>query len=244
MMKMELEKKHFELESMISNLRESPLFITIFQIASVWIVSDLSFEIVKNALDGNLTYNNNPLVITLYYLFWIFVSLSSFWNIYIKWQFFKNEIVTYASVLVVIGFIVTYLIYILPLFPAVVWTAGWKPPSELAFASGWYFLPKSAEIILQQLLISALAFSFINAKYSIKTTCTWCSILFGSAHLLLVFGGPSLTYISFFTFSATIAGFIFPYLILKTKNGFIHSYMLHWTFYAVVVVMAHIVFKI
>lgn len=241
---MEQEKRHFILENMLSSLRESPLFITVFQIASVWIVSDLSFEIVKNALDGNLTYNNNPLIITIYYIFWIFVSVSAFWNIYIKWQMVKNEIFTYAFVLVVLGFIATYLIYVLPLFPAASWTIGWKPPSELAFASGWYFLPKSAEIVLQQLLISALAFSFINAKYSIKTTCMWCAGLFGSAHLLLVFGVPSLIYVSIFTFSATIAGFVFPYLIIKTKNGFMYSYILHWTFYAGIVLLAHTIFKI
>lgn len=241
---MQEEKKHFEFENALANLRESPLFVSIIQIASIWIVSDLSYEGLKNILDGNLSYNANPILITGYYFFWIFITLSAFWNIYIKWQMFKNEVVTYISVLMVVGFIATYLIYVLPLFPTISWSADWRPPSELAFASGWYFMPKSAEIILQQLLISALAFSFYNSKFSLKTTCMWCAGLFGSAHLLLVFGGPSLLYISVFTFSATIAGFIFPYLILKVKNGFMYSYMLHWTFYAAIILIAHTLFKI
>lgn len=241
---MESENKHLVLENVLANLRQTPLFISIFQIASIWIVSDLSYVGVKNILDGNLSYNTDPLLITGYYFFWIFITLSAFWNIYIKWQMFKNEVVTYLSVLIVIGFIATYFIYVLPMFPAITWSAEWKPPSELVFASGWYFLPKSAEIILQQLLISALAFSFYNSKFNLKTTCLWCAGLFGSAHLLLVFGGPSLLYITTFTLSATIAGFIFPYLILKVKNGFMYSYMLHWTFYAVIILLAHTFFKI
>lgn len=241
---MEADQKHFEFENILSNLRESPLFVTVFQIASIWIVSDVSYEIMKTALDGNLSYTENPFIITAYYFFWIFVTGSAFWNIYIKWQMFKNEVITYASVLFVLGFIATYFIYILPLFPSISWSPDWRPPSELAFANGWYFLPKSAEIILQQLLVSALAFSFLNSKYSIKTTCMWCAGLFGSAHLLLVFAGPSILYITTFVFSATIAGFIFPYLILKVKNGFMYSYMLHWTFYAVIVLLAHTIFQI
>lgn len=241
---MEREKKHFEFENILANIKESPLIITVFQIASIWIVSDLSYEITKTVLDGNLSYTENPFLITAYYIFWIFVSASAFWNIYLKWHLIKNELASYALVLFVIGFAVTYFIYILPMFPSISWSPDWKPPSELVFANGWYFLPKSAEIILQQLLISALAFSFYNSKFSIKTTCMWCAGLFGGAHLLLVFAGPSILYIATFVLSATIAGFIFPYLILKVKNGFMYSYVLHWTFYAVIVVLAHTLFQI
>ncbi|MFZ2523185.1 MAG: hypothetical protein WAW92_02250 [Minisyncoccia bacterium] len=237
------EKRHFEFENVLSNLRPSPLIVTIFQIASIWIVSDLSYQIIKNALDVDLSYNQNPAIVTAYYLFWILVTLPAFWNIYIKWQMFKNEVLTYTSVLFILGFIATYFIYILPIFPSISWSPGWIPPSELTFSSGWYFLPKSTEIILQQLLVSALAFSFYNAGFNLKTTRLWCAGLFGSAHLLLIFGGPSLSYAVFFTFCATVAGYIFPYFILKVKNGFMYSYMLHWTFYAVIVLLIHTLYK-
>lgn len=241
---MEEDKKHFEFENVLANLRQSPLFVTVFQIASIWIVSDLSYEIVKSVLGIKLSYNENPLIITGYYIFWIIITLFAFWNVYIKWQMFKNEVLTYFSVLVIVGFIATYFIYILPIVPSLSWSLGWKPPAELAFSSGWYFLPKSTEIILQQLLIAALAFSFYNAKFDLKTTRVWCAGLFGVSHLLLVFGNPSFVYVSFFTILATIAGYIFPYLILKVKNGFMYSYMLHWTFYAVIVLLVHSIFEI
>lgn len=237
-------KKYFELNHAQANLRESPLYITIFQIASIWIVSDIGYQSIKSVFNISLSYNNNPLFITFYYILWIFISVSAFWNIYIRWQMVKNEIITYATVLLIIGFAGSYIIYILPLFPTISWTPGLTPPSELAFANGWYFLPKSTEIVLQQLLISALALSFQNSGFNLKTTMIWCAALFGSAHLLLVFTGPSITYTSIFTFSAIISGYIFPYLILKVKNGFMYSYMLHWTFYAILIMLSHSIFKL
>ena len=47
-----------------------------------------------------------------------------------------------------------YIVNILPLFPAIHWTSLLEPPSELLTASPWYFLPKSIEIVLQQLLVA------------------------------------------------------------------------------------------
>lgn len=241
---MEPYQKHLEIDNILSNLRESPLFVSVFQIASIWIVSDIGYEMAKNIFDGNLNYNGNPLSITIYYLFWIVITLFAFWNIYIKWHIVKNELTSLVIAFLLVGFIATYIIYLMPMFPRLEWSLDWKPPAELAFASGWYFLPKSAEIILQQLLVSALALSFLNAKFDIRDICLWCAGLFGSSHVLLVLGGKSIMYATVFTFLATIAGFIFPYLILKVKNGFMYSYMLHWTFYAVIIFIAHTFFKI
>ncbi len=241
---MEPQGKHLEIENTLSNLRESPLFISIIQIASIWIASHLGYQMAKNIFNDNLSYTANPLSITIYYVFWIIITLFAFWNVYIKWHIVKNELTSYVVSLFIIGFIATYIIYIMPIFPTINWAIGWKPPAELAFANGWYFLPKSTEIILQQLLISALALSFVNAKIEIKSLRLWCAGLFGSAHLLLVFGGPSLLYVTVFTICATIAGYIFPYLILKIRNGFMYSYILHWSFYAVIIFFAHTFFKL
>ena len=228
-------EKNLEINNLLSNLTEYPLFVSVFQIASVWIVSSVGYEIFGIILGKDLSYTTDPLLIASYYLFWIFVSVSAFWNIYVKWHIVKNEVATYAAVLLILGFIASYIIYILPGAPIWKLSVGINPASELLETSTWYFLPKSVEIILQQLLVYALVLSFYRSKYKIHTTAVWCALLFGSAHLLLVFGGPSLWYISLFTAAGAVAGFIFPYLILKTKNGFMYSYMLHWSFYAVLI---------
>ena len=50
------------------------------------------------------------------------------------------------------------------------------------------------------------------------------------AHLQLAFILP-LSFVTFFAASAAFAGFLFPYILLKTRNGFVYTYMFHWLFY-------------
>jgi hypothetical protein len=97
--------------------------------------------------------------------------------------------------------------------------------------------------LVQQLLVLAMALTFSFQKFGARAISTWCAILFGGAHLFLIFGGESLLYVIVFTVSAFLAGFCFPYLMLRFKNGFIYSYFLHWYFYAIVIVLARLIFK-
>jgi hypothetical protein len=49
-----------------------------------------------------------------------------------------------------------------------------------------------------------------------------------------------LGYIVRFGISAAVFGTIFPYLILRVPNGMAYSYIVHWIYYAVSVVLPHI----
>jgi hypothetical protein len=137
--------------------------------------------------------------------------------------------------------IACYLAYVLPLFPAIHWVNRFEPPPELLIASPWYFLPKSIEIALQQLLVAALVLSFDARKFALRDIAQWTAVLFGGVHLLLIFG-ESFAYTVFFVFCASIAGYIFPYLLLRVRNGFIYSYSLHWAFYAIVIVLVRVLY--
>ncbi|MBI4225339.1 MAG: hypothetical protein HY617_03325 [Candidatus Sungbacteria bacterium] len=128
----------------------------------------------------------------------------------------------------------------MPKLPSIVWTESWNPP-ELMVANSWYFLPKSIEILLQQLLVAALVLAFSARNYSIRAISLWCMLIFGGAHLLLSFGELPFGYVVRFTASAVLFASVFPWLILRVPNGFAYSYMLHWFYYAVTVVMAHTV---
>jgi len=77
-------------------------------------------------------------------------------------------------------------------------------------------------------------------KLALKQIALWSAMLFGGMHLLLVLGGYSLAYTAFFAAAATAAGYVFPYLMLRVRNGFIYSYFLHWGFYAAVIVLARV----
>jgi hypothetical protein len=124
--------------------------------------------------------------------------------------------------------------------PPPTWTESWNPP-EVRVASQWYFLPKSIEILFQQLLVVALVLVLSAQHYSIRKISVYCALGFGAAHILLAFGEVPIGYVIRFMVAAAAFGFIFPYLILRVPNGLAYSYILHWLYYAVTVVMPRFV---
>ncbi|MFA6269873.1 MAG: hypothetical protein WC657_01520 [Candidatus Paceibacterota bacterium] len=235
------EKKFFD---QAHNTKETPLAWLILQIASIWLISDIGYYTFLPTLGFTGGFTANPFAITVYYLFWLAITVFTFWNIYREWETIESKrISTYIFLLVGSAVVVFYFTYILPNFPAISWDKVIKPPSELLLATPWYFLPKSIDILMQQLLVVAMVLSFSFQKYSLRAVSIWSAILFGGAHLFLIFGGKTALYVTVFTVSASLAGLFFPYLILRVKNGFIYSYFLHWSFYAVVIILAHLIFK-
>ena len=218
-------------------LGERPLFTVLAEIVAIWILSDIGYYILVPLL-GN--YSTHPFEMAAYYLVWVVITLINFWAFYRHWGTIKGSVSTLGiAVLACVG-IALYFYYIFPLFPALPWTGALQPPSNLLYASSWYFLPKSIEIGLQQLLIVAMVLAFKAQEFSVHTTARWSAVLFGGMHVLLALNGSSFMYVLTFTSAATIAGFIFPYLIVRVKNGLIYSYLLHWGFYAVVIIAARV----
>jgi hypothetical protein len=223
------------------NSRQTPFLWVLIQIAAIWVISDIGYYVFLPALGFGGGYVANPVQITIYYSFWLIFTLFSFWNIYKELRTIENRVSTYIFVSLFSIGIALYLAYVLPLFPTQGAYRIWQAPSDLLLATPWYFLPKSMDILLQQLLVVAMVLAFSFQGYSVRTISVWCAILFGGAHLLLVFGGKDFIYVSTFISAAVFASFVFPYLILKVKNGFVYSYFLHWLFYAVVIVLARVI---
>ena len=122
---------------------------------------------------------------------------------------------------------------------SIAWVESWNPP-EVRVATPSYFLPKSIEILFQQLLVVALVLALTAQRYSIRRISIYCALAFGAAHILLAFGGVPIGYVIRFMLSAMVFGFVFPYLLLRVRNGLAYSYMIHWTYYAASVVLPHI----
>ena len=220
---------------------EQPFIQTLLEVPAIWIVSDIGYNLLLPILGIGSSDDNHPFLITAYYVFWIAVVLINFWGFYKQWKAIDVRPSMFMLVLFGIFGIILYLLYILPFFPPIHWASSWKPPSALLLtASQWYFLPLTIEIALQQLLVAAMVLAFNAQKFSLQTISYWSAGLFGSIHLLLVFNGSSFAYVAVFTVSAIVAGFIFPYLLLRVRNGFIYTYFLHWGFYAVVTVLARV----
>lgn len=212
----------------------------VLAIAAAWITSDLGYYLLLPAVGIQRGYNVAPFAIGFYYAAWIAIASVAFWPMYHNWTPFRNRMRAYIFLLAFVAAVAAFAVLGLPKLPSIVWTESWDAP-ELMVANEWYFLPKSIEILFQQLLIAALVFALASNNYPISTIAIVCATLFGSAHLLLGFGGLPFGYVVRFAAAAFAFGLVFPHLLLRVPNGFVYSYALHWLYYIVTIVMAHTV---
>jgi hypothetical protein len=214
------------------------LIQTVWQAALIWAVSDFSYYYLLPNLGVQTIYNGAPIAIALYYALWVILTILVFRRIYRGWQPIENNWPAYGLLVAGSTLMFVFIAYIFPWLPPVSWPATWDPP-ELVLATPWYLLPKSIEILLQQLLIVALIRALAKHHLSLRTTSNWCALLFGGTHWLLALNGAPLGYLLGTVMSATVFGFISPYLILRVRNGLVYTYLLHWLYYAVTIVLTH-----
>ncbi|WP_159588866.1 hypothetical protein [Chelativorans xinjiangense] len=219
------------------------LKLTIGLIAGIWIASDIGYYFLLPALGEKSDYNDGPIATALYYFFWTGIGIIAFWPqyaswpLYARWATFENRLTSIIVWSLAFAVSVMFAAYLLPALPPFDPHEGINPP-ELPLATPWYFLPKSIEILFQQLLVVALVLTLSAENCSLRKISLCCATLFGSAHVLLAFGDVSWGYVARFSILAAAFGLAFPYLILRVPNGFAYSYVTHWGYYAVTVVMA------
>lgn len=225
---------------------DSNLGLVLALIAGIWVASDIGYYFLLPALGQNATYNDGPIATALYYVFWAGVAAITFWPayaswpLYAKWATFENRLASIVVWSFAFAAAVLFVAYLLPALPQFNWRKGWNPP-ELPLATPWYFLPKSIEILFQQLLVVALVLTLSAENYSLRKISVYCAVLFGAAHILLAFGDVPWGYVARFSILAALFGLVFPYLILRVPNGFAYSYVLHLGYYAITVVIARTV---
>ena len=217
----------------------------LLQIAAIWSLADAGYYLLLPAMEIEPNYNGGSITVMLYYEFWTGISVITFWPVYASWPehaawaTFGNRLTSSIVWSLAFAGSLLFAAYILPLLPTVHWEESWTPP-DLVVATPAYFLPKSIEILFQQLLIVALVLALAVRRNSIRTISIICAVAFGSAHVLLALGGVPTGYVIRFMISAAAFGFIFPYLILRVPNGLAYSYALHWTYYALSAVLPHL----
>jgi hypothetical protein len=225
--------------------RQIGLVWTLAQIAAIWSLSDLGYYLLLPALGVQASYNAGSIAITLYYVFWIGIAVITFWPVYRTWPLygawttFENRLTSYLVWSLSFAGCIFFAAYVLPQLPSVHWKESWTPP-DLMLATEWYFLPKSIDILFQQLLIVALVLTLSAEQYSQRRISVYCAILFGGMHVFLAFGGVPWGYVIRFMLSAAAFGLVFPYLLLRVRNGLAYSYIVHWLYYALSVTMPHI----
>jgi hypothetical protein len=221
------------------------LIWTFAQIAAIWTASDLGYYLLLPALGVQASYNAGSVAITLYYVFWVGIAVITFWPVYRTWPLygawttFEHRLASYLVWCLSFSGCILFAAYVLPWLPSIHWKESWTPPDVL-LATPWYFLPKSVDILFQQLLIVALVLTLSAQQYSLRRTSVYCAILFGGTHVLLAFGGVPWGYVIRFMLAASAFGLVFPYLLLRVPNGLAYSYVVHWLYYALSVIMPHI----
>jgi hypothetical protein len=93
-----------------------------------------------------------------------------------------------------------------------------------------YLFAKPFEIVFQQVLILLLVALLVKRGVPLLATCLLCCLTFGAAHLYLVVRNGLLMG-GYFAASAIVAGFVFPYLMLRVRNGLIYASSIHLLFY-------------
>jgi hypothetical protein len=84
--------------------------------------------------------------------------------------------------------------------------------------------------------------SALYTKYgTIKKAALGYIVIFDSAHIILFsLSGSPLPFAVIMTSGAIFSGFVFPYLILKFRSGFIYTYTLQFLFYIVIAALLKI----
>jgi len=198
-----------------------PLIWILSQIASIWIAAEVGYYIVMPGFGFPTSYNNNPAAIAFYYVFWIAVSVMTFWHVFKGWRPIRTRLHAYGVLILAFAGLVGFTFYVLP-------------PENAHF-----FLPKSIDILLQQILVSAMVLVFRKESFGMRAIALWSAFLFGGAHLFLAFWGLPIGYVIQFTASAAAFALLFPHLILNVPNGLAYSYALHWLYYATIITMGH-----
>jgi hypothetical protein len=208
-------------------------------IAAFWIASDAGYYWLLPAFAVHTSYNASSVAIGAYYALWVALALVAFWPLYRTWWAeHENRLTTYVLLSVAFAALILFPGYALPLLPPINWAEPWRPP-EVVFATPWYFLPKSIEILFQQLLIAAMVIALSAQRYSLWTISLVCAAAFGATHILVAFDSVPTGYVIRFMAAGALFGLVVPYLMLRMRNGLAYAYLTHWCYYAGTVLMAH-----
>ncbi len=208
------------------------LAATLAVVAALWLASSQGYYALVGRLGLENGYDDAPLVFTAYYATWTAIALLWFRNALAARLAPGMVMADVRAMLPLLVLFALFTALVLPGLPPVsAWLAPPNPP-EFMFASGWYYLPKSADILFQQVLVASLIRTAASLRLGLKSIAIGLAVTFGGFHLLLALDGFSPFYVARFTLAATLFGFVAPWLYLRTANGFRWAYSLHWSFYA------------
>ncbi len=227
-----------------ANATYLPMVVALAVATTLWSVSSWGYYVYVDLLGLENGYDEVPVLFAAYYLAWTAIALIVFRQPLARGlsrPMIAGHTAAMLPLLLCFGLFVSV---VLPLFPDVsIYRAPANPP-DFMFASAWYYLPKSADILFQQVIVAAIVRRADSLGISLWSIAIAIAILFGGFHLTLTFEGFSPFYVARFTVAASLFGLIVPYLYLRTRHGFRWAYGLHWSFYALDAVVTHLMLAV
>lgn len=229
----EQTKTTFPDASAIRQLARAGLIVVL-----LWTVSSKVYYALSSSVGG---YDDMPLAFAAYYVGWAilaFFFLRSCTAQPLDSGTVQREAVALLPILVGFG---AFVVFVLPLLPEVSRLRAPPDPPAFMFASAWYYLPKSADILFQQALVAALIFTAVRVGLGLWPISIGMAGAFGLFHLALAFDGFTALYVARFTLAAAVFGALLPWLYLRVRSGFRWAYALHGGFYAADATLTHLI---
>ena len=210
----------------------------------LWVVSSQAYYAIFLALGVKNGYDDAPVLFAAYYLLWAALAAWLFRHLLVPDMTLRQLGREGLVMMPILAGFAMFVVYVLPLLPKVSALRAPSEPPEFMFASAWYYLPKSADIVFQQTLAATLILTAARAGYGLRSIAIGMAAAFGGFHLLLMFDGFTPTYVTRFALSATAFGALLPYLYLRLRSGFRWAYSLHWGFYALDATLTHFILAV
>ena len=208
------------------NLKNFFLFVSIFGFASL-----VPTEII--------TMERYGLVIVFYLMvasLLLYIFRSTYKSIFQKTHWY--ELVGLVSLSLIIHGLVSY--FIITYVERPDWIFSDRGTSFLLM-NNYYVWAKPLDILIQQLLIIWLTTKLYTNGLTLKQIISFFLIAFGSIHIFQVLKTDWVIGL-LFTAGALLSSVLYPYLLLRTRNGYIYNYMFHLGLYNIAALAAWLLY--
>jgi len=175
-------------------------------------------------------YIKNYIIISIYFFAVSILILYIFHDII---QPIFNSITIFPFVILVLFFLINFLSYYFSnnFLKRPVELLGKYSGVDFLKLDYRYLLSKSFEILYQQVLIIVLVLILHGFEISLIYITIIFAVMFGFGHIPALRLHKDIFGLIIFL-AALSSSFLFPYLILNFKYGFIYTYIAHWLFYS------------
>jgi hypothetical protein len=207
--------------------------IAVGVLALIWLACwGVSFWLIRQGI----TYVDNPLITSLTFLSFSVPLVVLHWR---RLEPLAGQVTAAALVALLFAAVLTILVY------AAVPNRFRRPvgliarhPEEFYLRMDYrYLVPKTFEVLFQQLVIVVLTLLLAATGLSLTGVVLGFLCIFGLLHLPMLRIVRKAVGLSYGIASVTLAA-VFPILILRVDSGFIYSYTAHWFFYTIAALVA------